>query len=66
MAGHGHRIQYIGMGYYRLAWSYDKHYRNSRLRYPRRLTRDTDRKGAERFAKKWGCTLPEPLATKDF
>ena len=60
MSGYGHRIHYVGFGCYRLSWMHDRHYANSRLRWPRRMTRDTDRKGAERFAKKWNVTVPEP------
>jgi hypothetical protein len=60
MAGYSHRIHYIGFDHYRLSWSYDHYYRDSNLRHPRRVRRDTDLKGAERFAKKWDLTVPEP------
>jgi hypothetical protein len=47
----------IGADRYRIAWTYDAKYSGSRLRYPRTLSRDTDRDGAERFAHKWGLTF---------
>jgi hypothetical protein len=58
MSGYGHRIQRIGWDHYRLAWVHDRKYAGSRLRWPRAITRDTDRIGAERFAAKWGCKMP--------
>lgn len=61
--GYGHRVRYIGWDTYRLSWCYDKYYVTSRLRFPRHMTRDTDRAGAERFAKKWGVPIRnDPLA----
>jgi hypothetical protein len=61
MSGYGHRIKYHSFmgGYYRLSWSFDTKVRGSRLRYPRTITRDTDREGAERFAKKWDIPMPK-------
>lgn len=39
-----------------LYWTvYNKH---GRILYPRSYSRETDRKGAERFAKKWGIKMP--------
>jgi len=57
--GYGHHIQRLGHDLYRLSWSWDRKYRTSRLRFPQRMVRDTDLAGAVRFAKKWGCQLPE-------
>lgn len=57
--GKRHRISYHGGGIYVLSWSYEHKYSGSRILHHRNVTRDTDRKGAERFAKKWGCAMPE-------
>lgn len=54
---YGHSVQRIGPDHYRLYWTVDHHYSNSRLRFPRTHSRDTDRAGAQRFAKRWN--LPE-------
>ena len=51
-----HHIQPMGPDWYRLSWTVD--YKHRRILYPRRYSRDTDRKGAERFAKRWGCAVP--------
>lgn len=60
--GSGHRIELVG-GIYRLRWYYEvKTGRIGRQRGHRRITRDTDRAGAERFAKKWGCAMPKETA----
>lgn len=56
--GYGHRIQRIAADHYRLSWSFDTYRADSRLRWPRTITRDTDLAGAERFAIKHGCSLP--------
>ena len=51
----GHHVKFVpdwGV-YYFLSWTFDHYYPGSRLRYPSIRTRQTDRKGAERFAKKW-------------
>lgn len=58
MAGYGHRIWRLYPGVYRLSWCWDQKYATSRLRFPRHLTRDTDRAGAERFARKWNVPMP--------
>lgn len=55
---YAHNIRKLMYGTYRLSWSFDMKYSGSRLRFPRTVTRDTDRAGAERFAKKWGCPMP--------
>jgi hypothetical protein len=54
-----HAIQRFGSDDFRLSWVVDFHYSGSRLRFPRRFTRDTDRAGALRFAKRWGVRMPE-------
>jgi hypothetical protein len=59
--GRHHRIAYLGGNDYRLSWSYEVKY--GRLLSHRRMTRDTDRKGAERFAKKWGVPMPNDRAS---
>lgn len=56
----GHAIQHIGHGIYRLYWTVDRYYANSRLRHPRSYSRDTDEAGARRFAKRWDIELPDP------
>lgn len=60
---YGHRIQRIDDDFYRLSWTVDHKYANSRLRYPRAMSRDSDAAGAKRFAKKWDLELPPELAT---
>lgn len=60
--GYGHRIQFIGWGVYRLWWSFDTKIGGSRLRWPRTRSRGTDREGAERFSKKWGCAMPKAVS----
>jgi len=54
--GYDHHIRKIDRDFYEISWRYDNSY--GRIRYPRTMRRDTDRKGAERFAKKWGLKLP--------
>ena len=60
-SAYGHNIRRISADHYRLSWSFDTKIAGSRLRWPRTITRDTDEAGAQRFAHKWGCKLPEPL-----
>ncbi len=55
--GYGHRIFRMGVDDYRIVWYYDV--KAGRLRSSRKTSRDTNRRGAERFAKKWGVTMPE-------
>ena len=57
--GKRHRIRYIGGGDYELSWSYEHKYSGSRILWHRRISRITDKKGAEQFAKKWGCPMAE-------
>jgi hypothetical protein len=51
--GYGHCVRRIGTYTYRLTWLWDRKYTGSRLRYPTRITRDTDLAGAKRFAARW-------------
>lgn len=55
---YGHHIAKI-VDFYRLSWTVDRYYPDSRLRFPRRCRRDTDLAGAKRFAKRWDLKLPE-------
>lgn len=60
-ASYGHKVSFIGFGdCYRLHWTVDRYYEGSRLRFPTGYSRDTDKAGAERFCKKWGCKMPGP------
>ena len=58
--GYGHRCQnlYAVMGgsetYYEISWTWDRKYPGSRLRFPRTMRSVTNRRGAEKFCKKWG------------
>jgi len=45
--------------YFRCSWVVDKHYRNSRLRFPHRCSRDTDEEGAKRFCRKHDLKFPD-------
>ena len=61
LAGSGgsrHRIHYDGWGIYTLSWRYEVKYSGSRLLSHRSMSRTTDKKGAERFAKKWNIPMP--------
>ena len=62
MSGYGHRIQRLGSDTFRLSWSWDKKYPGTRFRYPKRLSRVTDRAGALRFSKKWNVEMPAEAA----
>jgi hypothetical protein len=64
-SSYAHAIRKIGDRHYRLSWTVDRHYANSRLRHPRDFTRDTDRIGAERFAKRWKIAMPQPITMKE-
>lgn len=55
--GKRHRIRRVG-AMYELSWQFEVKYAGSRLLFHRTMRRDTDRAGAERFAKKWGCPMP--------
>lgn len=56
---YGHRIANLGQGDYRLFWKVDHYYSGTRGRFPRVRSRDTNLKGAQRFAKKWNVKIPE-------
>ena len=56
---YGHRITRLCSDCYRLSWACDRYYSGSRLRHPTGTTRDTDRAGAERFAKRWKVPMPK-------
>jgi hypothetical protein len=53
-----HGMRWIGPDHYRLWWTFDTYRRGSRLRWPRTIKRDTNKKGAIRFSRKWGLTMP--------
>jgi hypothetical protein len=55
-----HHIRRNGRDDYTLSWVCDRYYAGSRLRFPTRTRRFTDEAGARRFAKRWGCLMPEP------
>ena len=57
---YGHHVQWLSLDTYRLSWTIDRKYAGSRLRFPTTYSRTTDAEGAARFAKKWGCAVPEP------
>ena len=59
MSSYGHGIRRVGPDHYRLFWTVDFKYPSSRLRFPRVFTRDTDKRGAERFAKRWKRDMPK-------
>lgn len=48
-----HCIAQFGPDDFRISWVVDFYYSGSRLRWPRQFSRDTDRAGAKRFAKRW-------------
>lgn len=56
---YGHAVRRIGNDHYRLHWTVDRYYPNSRLRFPRGHSRDTDLAGARRFAQRWQLDPPE-------
>ena len=56
-SSYGHKIVLLGGGYW-LWWKSDRFYVSSRLRYPHSYSRETDEKGALRFAKKWKIAMP--------
>lgn len=61
---YGHRIRQFEADHFRLFWTVDFHYPDSRLRHPRGFSRDTDKAGADRFARKWGVFMPLPEPPK--
>jgi len=59
---YGHSCQSIGYQTYRISWVIDRYYQGSRLRFPTRFIRDTDRNGAKKFCKKWGIDFNDSFA----
>ncbi len=53
-----HTIFYRWTECYVIAWRVDRYYRYSNIIEPMTTRIETDRGGAERFAKKWGLTVP--------
>lgn len=60
--GYDHCVRRIGADHYRLSWTFDVKYPDSRLRWPRTITRDTDELGARKFVAKWNV---RPLRAAD-
>jgi hypothetical protein len=58
---YGHRIQVMGGGDYLLHWVVDYRRKGSRLRYPHSFKSWADERGARRFARRWGLTMPGQL-----
>ena len=56
---YGHRILRERADEYVISWRYDRYYAGSRLRHPTGRSRDTNRKGAKRFAKRWNIEMPK-------
>ena len=52
------KCKYIGDQLFLISWSYNRHYSDSRLRFPQNRSRVTDLKGAKRFCKKRKINLP--------
>jgi hypothetical protein len=55
----GHYIAWLAPNAFAISWEIDKTAMGSRLRFPIRRRSVTDRKGAERFAAKWGLVVPQ-------
>jgi len=55
---YAHRITRIGVDDFTLFWTCDRYRQGSRLRFPMLSSRLTDKRGAERFAKKWKLEIP--------
>lgn len=53
-----HHIEWLAPNAYSISWEIDKNAMGARLRFPMRRRSVTDRKGAERFASKWGLVVP--------
>ena len=58
-SAYGFSIRYLGRNDYRLSWAVDYYYPTSPLRFPRRFYRNTDKRGAARFARKHNVAMPE-------
>ena len=48
---------YLGEDYYAISWTVDYYYPDSRLRFPRRISRITDEAGVRRFCGKHNLTF---------
>ena len=58
MSGENHRIRKVNEDDYIISWDSERYpYKGSRLVYRMHFERWTDKKGAERFMKKWGISL---------
>ncbi len=57
--GYGHRCKRVSHDDYDISWCWDAYRDGERCRFPRMITRETNRVGAERFCKKWDCKMPE-------
>lgn len=55
---YGHRILLIAPDAYRICWTVDRRAEGSRIASPIRFVRLTDKRGAERFCKRWGLVMP--------
>ena len=53
---YSHKCTKISHDTYQISWSVDFKPKGSRVRYPRRMSRITDTKGAQRFCKRWGIS----------
>ena len=53
MSSYGHSIERHGLHDFTLYWTVDNKIQGSRLRFPSARSRDSDRAGAVRFAKRW-------------
>lgn len=60
--GSHHYIKRIYPDIYEIGWAYEAKYTGARTRHHRWIRRDTNEKGARRFAKKWGLEMPTPPA----
>lgn len=53
-----HRIVRERADEFVVSWRVEMKYSGSRILHHRHFSRDTNRKGAERFAKKWNIPMP--------
>jgi len=56
---YGHRINVLPNGIFKLSWQFSAQAWSSDKFYIRTMTRNTDKAGAMRFAKKWKIQLPK-------
>jgi len=59
-SSYSHTIRKLCSEEYEISWVVDFYYKDSRLRFPRRMGRVTDEAGARRFCKKWSLSWPIP------